>query len=87
MLSLAAAGVGVPGLYQGLVPGQGLSLSLSHSLSQLVKCFTMLLQTSTAQRFNWLVFWFIVASSGFGGRGVLPGVATGTGLSPKSSKI
>lgn len=28
---LSLAGVGVPGLYQGLVPGQGLSLSLSHS--------------------------------------------------------
>lgn len=30
---------------------------------------------------------FFMVSSGFGGRGVLPGVATGTGLSPKSSKI
>lgn len=28
---LSLAGVGVPGLYQGLVPGQGLFLSLSHS--------------------------------------------------------
>ncbi len=28
-----------------------------------------------------------LASSGFGGRGVLPGVPTGAGISPKSSKV
>lgn len=32
------------------------------------------------------VFCLVIATSGFGGRGVLPGVATGTGLNPKSSK-
>lgn len=29
----------------------------------------------------------LMAPSGFGGRGVLPGVATGTGLNPKSSRF
>lgn len=29
----------------------------------------------------------VVLSSGFGGRGVLPGVATGTDLNPKSSEV
>lgn len=31
--------------------------------------------------------WLFTAHSGFGGRGVLPGVATGTDLNPKSSKV
>lgn len=37
--------------------------------------------------FNVAVFWFLVTHAGFGGRGVLPGVATGTDLNPKSSKV
>lgn len=39
------------------------------------------------QGFNVACFCLLMAPSGFGGRGVLPGVATGTDLSPKSSKI
>lgn len=77
---MAASGVGLPGLHQGLVPGQG----MSHSLGQ----YKVLNHVKfSVKRYKDLIGCFFIIFLGFGGRGVLPGVATGTGLSPKSSMI
>lgn len=69
-------GVGVPGLYQGgFVPGQGMYCNNT------ITCHCGGIQCVYRQSCNscshlsWL---------GFGGRGVLPGVATGSGLGPQT---
>lgn len=38
------------------------------------------------QKVGLALFWFVMVNPGFGGRGVLPGVAIGSNLSPKTSK-
>lgn len=73
MFFVVGSDVGVPGPHQGLVPGQGFSLDKEVLHQQMLKQVT-----------SNLLFFYIL---GFGGRGVLPGVATGTGLNPKSGKI
>lgn len=54
-MSRDSAGVGVPGLFHGLVPGQGLTLLLSpyFIFSQFKKYFV---QKITKQKLSWLHF-------------------------------
>lgn len=83
VMSLQSAGVGVPGFFHGVGPGQGLTLLLSPHFIFLQFYFVY---KSNKTEVGLVLFWFIMVAQGFGGRGVLPGVAIGSNLNPKSSK-
>lgn len=75
-------GVGVPGLYQGgLVPGKGQTLStpVGDDSDRHNQTLSVYLRVQTSRILT-------MSPLGFGGRGVLPGVATGTDLNQKSSE-